>query len=632
MNRQGRRIQPQVGPSVPPEIEVSPNAVVPCAVGDLAEWQLRIAAARSIVLAEAELLCEQLGVDKGLRAFVELVGKGAVRPEIVEALRQANARRRTGERPLCKSTLYGWRALAAGAVTPAERLTRLAPDGAGKKWGLDQDLAAVLAKYRSPNKPSLRWCVAQVANERGCNLDSLYSSARRQIAKLPKPVFYVGRNTGAALKALQPFRRRDFLALAPNDVWSGDGHSAKLRIAHPDTGNPFVPEVTMILDVATRYIVGWSVSLSENCLAVSDALRHGVSRHGIPLVYYSDNGGGQKNKMLDAPVTGILGGLGIHHETGIPGNAQGRGAIERLWPSATIPLARRFATFQGRGADRDTLRSVAREIDRGLRAAKRGDVTALPKRLPTWQEFLDALEDDVEAYNRTHRHRSLPKLDGVNHATPAEYRAARLAGTEVQVPPPAELQALFMPSVMRLAARGEVRLWNGIYFHPDLMLVDGERVRVCYDIHHVSYVLVRKASGEFICRAELGGNSSSYMPLPFIERLREERAARQRARLEAKLAGVEAERRGSTTTAPGISAEEMAQFEREFTLEPPQEEKPIELMGDSERYALWKSLHKRKEAGEQIDGRMAQFYAGYAETGLEWLEMELEFERRMANR
>jgi putative transposase len=340
--------------------------------------------------------------------------------------------------------------------------------------------------------------------------------------------------------------------------------------------------------------------------------------------------------MFDAPLTGIFGALGIHHETGQPNHPQGRGVIERFWQTVTIPLARRFATYQGRGADRDTLRRVTLEIDRDLRAAQRGEITTLPKRLPTFQEFIEALEIEIEAYNSTHRHRSLPKLDGRNHATPAEYRAARLNGAEPQIPQPQELAALFMPSELRVAKRGEVKFWNGIYFHRDLMLVDGEEVIVRYDIHDASYVLVHKLSGEFIARAELNGNRSDYMPKSLIERLRDERAARQRKLLDSKLAAVDTERRAATLP-PQITPEEIARLEQDFERErtasqAAPEDAPIESMDEMDRYNLWKKLHERIAAGEQLNERLSAFYAGFKKAGNIYLQMERDFELGLTER
>lgn len=603
------------------------------AVGDLAGWQLDVAAARAALLDECAKIADAaaITVARAETLLVDRAKAGILPQPILDLVRIANARRGKNGRTLSIARIANWRKRATGAATPAERLARLAPGGRGKRWTLAGDVASALALFRKPNKPALRWCVKEICGTNsGPAFNSLYARCRRELKKLPAPLFHVGRNTGSALKALQPFHRREFLSMQPNDVWVGDGHGAKLKIAHPDTGRPFVPEVTVVFDVATRFAVGWSVALSENCIAVSDALRHGVARHGIPLVYYSDNGAGQANKMFDAPVTGILDGLGVHHETGIAGNAQGRGVMERFWRTVLIPLARRFATFQGKGADRDTLRRVTIEIDRQIRAAERGELARLPERLPTFVEFVAALEQEIDGYNLHHHHRSLPKLDGRHHATPAEYRAARLAGAEVQILPAQEVAALFMPSVLRKPVRGEVKLWNGVYFHRDLMLVDREEVRVCYDIHDASYVIVRKLSGEVIARAELGGNAGPYFPKPLIERLRDERAARRRGRLEEKLTEVALERSATTTfAAPTVPNEELARLEAEYS--EPVAVNVRDLKGDDQWHAHWKRLDERRRAGEQLTEQEEQQWKNWQTSDYFRIarEEEAAFDRRM---
>ncbi len=564
-----------------------------------------------------------IGTGRAERVFVSDAKAGNLAPVLQDLVRIANARRGARGRTISKARLWAWRKLAAGAATPAERIARLVPGTRGKKWMLTEDVAAALAVHRQPNKHSLSWAAKQVADRMGVSFGSLYARCRRELKKLPAPIFYVGRHTGAALKALQPFRRRDFLSLAPNDVWVGDGHGAKLKVAHPITGNPFVPEVTAILDVATRYCVGWSVALSENCIAVSDALRHGVSRHGVPLIYYSDNGGGQKNKIFDAPVTGMLSAFGIQHETGRPGNPQGRGVIERFWPTVLIPLAKCFATYRGNGADRETLRTTSIEIDRALRVAKQagknGEVVALPSKLPTWEQFIAALDSAIESYNQSHRHRSLPKLDGTQHATPAEFRAARLKETAVEIcrPQGAELATLFMPSVLRKAQRGEIRFFNGVYFHRDLMLVDGEQVKICYDIHDASRVWVKKISGELIAEAGLGSNRDGYMPKPLIEKLRENRAGRRMALLQSKMDEVAGELNGSALARPAPQAapdtpEEAA--ERAALAEELRAANVVSLREEEDEWAVyrrWLAIGRRIEAGAEVSEDERAWHVSY---------------------
>ncbi len=533
-----------------PNDRSAPATSVPTAVAAvartsaLAQWQIDAARARLAFVAEVERLSPVVGKERAIRSLERMAKAGELPEALASLVPVANVRAGTKGRALSRARLHAWCSAVRGVASVDLRISALAPKGKGRKWEFGEDVLAVLALKRSTTARSLAACVREVAGEDGAVRSSLEHRCRRALRMLPAALMHAGSHTGAALKALQPFRRREFLSLAPNDVWVGDGHGAKLKVAHPITGNPFVPEVTAILDVGTRYCVGWSVSFSENCIAVSDALRHAVSRHGVPLVYYSDNGGGQKNKMFDAPVTGTLGALGIHHDTGTPGNPQGRGVIERFWQTVLMPLAARFATYHGKGADRDTLKNVTREIDRALRAAKRDGVVALPRKLPTWAQFIAALDEAMEAYNQAHRHSSLPRLDGASHATPAEYRAARIAqaGGQIHRPSEEELAVLFMPAEVRRAVRGEVRILNGLYYHRDLYeLADGEDVQVCYDIHDNSRVWVKRLSGEFIACAVLDGNRTGYEPQPLVDKLRERRARGRIKRASAVIEEAQAE-------------------------------------------------------------------------------------------
>ena len=147
------------------------------------------------------------------------------------------------------------------------------------------------------------------------------------------------------------------------------------------------------------------MALSETAVAVADALRHGMTHFPPPLGYYSDNGSGETGDMLDKETTGILPRIGIEHFTGIPGNPQGRGKIERLWQTITIPLAKQYATYQGKDADAETLRKVSNALASAQKVQKKGEElskaqeTALAA-APTWAQFMADLE---EAVQRSHR-------------------------------------------------------------------------------------------------------------------------------------------------------------------------------------------------------------------------------------
>ncbi|MCX0034600.1 transposase, partial [Salmonella enterica subsp. enterica serovar Oranienburg] len=111
-----------------------------------------------------------------------------------------------------------------------------------------------------------------------------------------------------------------------------------------------------VIDGACRYITGWSLALAENTMAVAGAIKHGIQNCGKPFLYYSDNGPGETGQALDAEITGILPRLGIDHPTGIAGNAQGRGIIERLNRTLPVRIARKYPTYFGKGADQENQR------------------------------------------------------------------------------------------------------------------------------------------------------------------------------------------------------------------------------------------------------------------------------------
>ena len=227
--------------------------------------------------------------------------------------------------------------------------------------------------YQRPNKPTMmaaakklaQWYLEQGKIEQMPSYDQIQTVMKR----LPEHMKERGRRTGSAYKALLPYIDRDWTAFEPNDVWVGDGTALTQNPA--SDGVSVYAGVTMIVDGCSGSVVGWSVALSETAVAVADALRHGMTHFPPPLGYYSDNGSGETGDMLDKETTGILPRIGIEHFTGIPGNPQGRGKIERLWQTITIPLAKQYATYQGKDADAETLRKVSNALASAQKVQKR---------------------------------------------------------------------------------------------------------------------------------------------------------------------------------------------------------------------------------------------------------------------
>lgn len=392
----------------------------------------------------------------------------------------------------------------------------------------------LLACYRKPQKPHITEAYAEF--KRDWQIQGMpgkppsYTTARRSLNKVPAVILAMGRSTGSELAALKPFVRRDWSGMS-NEAWVGDGHTFKAKVRHPDYGKAFAPEVTLIIDAASRFIVGWAFSLSENQIAVSEALGKGMQKHGKPLIYYSDNGSGQTAKIIDCPVGGMLARYGVHHETGIPGNPQGRGLIEGLWDITTIWVAKQMPTFQGTGMDEGTMRKNTQAIES---AKRKGNV---PEFVPSWQQFIEACEARFHWYNTEHQHSSL------GGKTPAEVYHAGFDEKWYCPLTQDEINNLYRPSVERTPNRGEIRWLNNIYFHHALAeLPANTKVRMHYDISDASKVWVFDLNGRFICEAEFEGNKNAAFPVSLTDSLKEKRIENMVKRGQEKIDRANAER------------------------------------------------------------------------------------------
>lgn len=409
----------------------------------------------------------------------------------------------------------------------------LSPGKGGPGGHKPADVLAFLTHYCLPSRPTVIEAWRKSAEwyaERGFERPAKDTWYRIE-KSLPVTVKYRGRMTGSAWRSIKPYIERDVSMFKSNDIWVGDGHSFKAKVQHPIHGKPFTPEVTVIMDWVSRKIVGWSASLAESTIAVSDAFRHAqqVTR-ARPLVYYSDNGSGQTGKMLDCQVSGTLVRQGIAHETGIPGNPQARGIIERLWQVTLIPLAREYPTCTWRGADENTTTKMLKTLNR----KDQGEV-----RIPSWRQFLDDVARVVDEYNLNHEHGSL------NGRTPEDEYQARLdPGSIVFGPSDGELSSLWMPEVVRVPQRGRVSLFGNSYCKAELvdLLAEGEQVRVRYDLHDASHVWLFTLKGEFLGVADWDSHKEAAFPVAEMDRKRAERASGKTRRGEQIIDEAQAEK------------------------------------------------------------------------------------------
>lgn len=441
-----------------------------------------------------------------------------------------------GERGISLRTLQRWmkahQEIGVGALAPLP--TKEQQDMPSWFWQF-------LRFYAQPQKPCLSTALDQYKKALPAHvMPPNYDQVRRLLSRLGNVERHRGREGSLTLKSRMAYVMRSTADLLPTCIYTADGKTFDAEVAHPIHGQPFRPEITSIVDVATRRCVGFSVGLAENSAGVVDALRHACEQSGIPAIFYVDRGPGFKNETLDNQLTGITERLGITKLHSLPYNSQARGIIERFNGSVWNPLAQTFDTYIGEAMDRQAKQRAFKETRRDLK------LIGTSRRLPTFQQFIDACNNAIGAYN-ARPHSSLP--DRMSPDQYWEYHAS--TGFEVVPVLDSERDDLFRPYVKRRTRRAMIDFLTNTYFHLALEEFDGDDVLVGYDIHDASKVWVRQIEvdrksgeelmGRLICVAVFAGNEERYIPLTMERAAIEKRAATRSKRLQDKLAVVDAE-------------------------------------------------------------------------------------------
>lgn len=546
-----------------PETVAAPALLNTAPLRHLSERERNTVMARLAFVREIERLALVSSYKAAISSLAMASLQGTLPPRLAGLVQFANARHGRGEeRNLSEASLYRWRAAYAEKGEAG-----LIPRNPQKIMAQPAWLKVFLKIWQRPQKPSVahayddfRAACQSVLDGIGSNLPlhqnltegqklaltvaaelqqsgipSIYA-VNRWLKKIALPEREAGRQTGNALLHLRPHKLRLTDDLLPTDVYTADGTTADAEVLHPYNGQPFKPELTFVVDVATRRVVGVSVALAEDKFTILDALRMACCAGGIPAIFYTDNGPGYKNKLMLAEGVGMLERLGIERAAAIPGRPQGKGLMERAVQTLTRRLCKDFASCTTYDMDPDAAHKVFKLSRKHLKES------GTTKLLPSWQEFLDALKRRVAQYNAT-PHRGLPRfVDATGkrrNYSPDEYWGTFTAQNWESVTVPDDLrEELFMPAEQRQVRNGWVTFYNAKYFSYDLADFHGERVQVRYDIWDPSKVYVWTLDGRKICTAELNGNAMPYFPKSRIEAGREKRENAQVLRLEKKVQAI----------------------------------------------------------------------------------------------
>lgn len=501
------------------------------AATDLKDWQRRVMDARAAILLAVDRLAMATSRNQAVRTIVEAAKSGDLAPELQALVPVANARS-GGKASLSRGQIYEWLRIrdeqGVQGLAPRPTISERVPT-----WA-----SALMDLYARPQKPSLAFCVEQLQAEMGAAAPS-YDQAKRFLRKLDTITRNQGRMGPRELKRLKAFVRRDTSELWPTAVYAADGHTFDAEVAHPAHGKPFRPEITTVIDIYTRRVVGWSIGLAETTWGVLDAIRHAFESSGICDIWYVDRGKGFNNTAFDAELTGFLARFGVTKTNSLPYNSQARGAIERVHQSLWVRGAKTLPTYMGEAMDPEARNRIFKITRAEIKAVGRS------RALMPWTDFIEWCKGEVLAYNQR-PHSALPKvrdhLDGrLRHASPNELWSSCVGeGFEPELVDGTHAD-LFRPYEIRTVRRAEVSLFSNTYFHPALEAYHGEQVLVGYDIHDASRVWVRDRDQRLICIAEFGGNRRSYFPTTVLEQARERRAKGRMLRLVERQREVAAE-------------------------------------------------------------------------------------------
>jgi putative transposase len=491
-----------------------------------------------------------------------------------------------------------------------------------------------LDAYRRPSKPSLRDAIDAMDREMppGIPMPS-YDQVRNLSKRIPEAYLQKGRLTGAELKAIMGFNRRDFSMDDPFTVGQIDGHSFKAYVAHPTTGAHFHPEVCGVICMTTKVLAGWSMGVAESANTVADAYRHACTVNeqkpwgGVFAMIEPDRGPGNMAKVNSDELTGRFARIGTEFlppERG--GNPQGHGGVERSNQSIWIRAAKRLATYTGKDMDRVTRKRIYVRLERDLKNAKNADLLGIDgktsKLLLSWDEFIAFLHEEAIKYNNS-PHSALPKITCPatgrrRHMTPFECLAMHMAkGWQPTVMGEDLLEYVFMPHVKIHVMRNEFTLLGNRYHSYELHQWHDRDMIAAYDIHDAKHVHVLNMDEQLITIATWNGNRIEGRPVS-----QKEQAIQKRADGQIKLHQRYIDQRQAETRQAVViehSPEVLAKAKPLEIVQQPESApliRPVFSIPPTQggKYEYWCQIDARISAGEEVNADEKRFHTGFQKT------------------
>ena len=434
-------------------------------------------------------------------AFVaERLREGVGRAEAMKFFSKQN---RNSQIKPSTTTLYRWqrRYRTAGLEGLLPQYIERETDGLS-----DEAVQLFRALYLDPRRPSIKGCHEQtlyMAKQHDWGwFRSLRACQRWVRSAFSKPELVLNREGQKAYNAeCAPYLTRDPEQFAGNECWVGDHHQFDLWCLYQ--GKLIRPWLTAWQDMRSRVLTGWCLSAQPNQSTIMLAFRAGAATYGLPSQTLIDNGRDygaytfhgstkpeRKRRVLRAGyldegfVEGVFGQLGIAVTFAIPYNPQSK-PVERTFRTIDDQFCRTFSTYCANSPQnrREDIQAVL---------AKTADI-------PTFDDVRTKFTEYVQTVYHATGHQGAgmegrPPLEVLN-----ETRVAKRVADERLLD-----LLLCVWSQPIIVGKHGVRFRNLNYGAalPELVALQGRRVRVAYDPDDVSAITVWDLDMRFVCRAQ----------------------------------------------------------------------------------------------------------------------------------
>lgn len=409
-----------------------------------------------------------------------------------------------------RSTIQGW--LKAYGESGKSGLVDQHTGRVRKDYGWE---ALAISLYQNPNKVSYEWVARRLREYHGFE-NATDSRVTRYLKTLPATL---GQNSPARIgrhlynNSQKHYTHRTTENLPVGALYQADGHCVDVYLEHPVSGHgAWRAELTVFMDIRSRYIVGWEISSAESSLATIQAIGRSLLNHNhVPSMLYVDNGCGYKSRIMSDEATGFYERFGIDVIFALPGNAKAKGNVERFFRTMERDFGTSFGdAFCGEGHSADVARQFYNDVKRGI------------KRAPSLAQWCADFTGWLDRYHR----RPHPEEPST---TPLE-----LWQTLERIPVNVTDLELFNARTERVVRRQAIELESRKYFAHVLIEHNGETVVCEYSFNDDSVITVRDQQGRFICDAKLV-EKADYIPQSRIEQARQKAQRSAVARLEAKI-------------------------------------------------------------------------------------------------